>query len=526
MDALHPTPRAVTAESASRQPAGASARLRGALPPILLAAGFALAFGHLVGFDPDAQLRGHVRGLEGWLFSPNGDSPAFLLGVTAVLLYMRYPMLRAGFEGPAAPWAAAAFALPAVALHAWGEYVDGPQLHILSLSLALLAAGAALSGRRGIAAASVPAALLLLAVPLPAAWINEVVFPLQLAVARVAAWMVRLFGISAVTSGELILTPGAVFQVIESCSGLRSISTLTMAAVLYGQLFRTPRARALLLVALAPAVGLFVNQLRVLSIIFVPHSDVWSVHLTQGLVMIVVGVLLIAALDTALARWLPERSGERARVRRGQLPRWSRVTVVLVGLLGLWLARVVIDPWPIPNDDRRSLVSLPMALSHLRTKGSRVDDQHLGSVRFSERTALEFDHSDRRVRLFVGIDDRRSPFQSGRSDKTLLPGSGWWVRSRTRADFEPAGPVDLAIVERQGAQRMVVRWERGIGSLGEETLRALLGLDRSPLRRTAPAAVVRLEVPLRGDADHAAAKQALRAAIAELYPLLAPFGAT
>jgi len=36
---------------------------------------------------------------------------------------------------------------------------------------------------------------------------------------------------------DLILTPKRIFQVIESCSGLRSIETLTMSAVLYSELF-------------------------------------------------------------------------------------------------------------------------------------------------------------------------------------------------------------------------------------------------------------------------------------------------
>ena len=49
-------------------------------------------------------------------------------------------------------------------------------------------------------------------------------------------------------SGDQILHSGQVFQIIETCSGLRTAETLTMLAVLMVDLFRRRGAHALILI--------------------------------------------------------------------------------------------------------------------------------------------------------------------------------------------------------------------------------------------------------------------------------------
>ena len=105
---------------------------------------------------------------------------------------------------------------------------------------------------------------------------------------------------------------GKIFQVIESCAGLRSIETLMMSAVVYAEIFGRRGPHALILVVAAPLLGVLVNLIRVLSLVASPFSNIDPVHTLQGIAMIVVGVLLIAFLDFLLDKLLPPAHSRRS----------------------------------------------------------------------------------------------------------------------------------------------------------------------------------------------------------------------
>lgn len=83
---------------------------------------------------------------------------------------------------------------------------------------------------------SVPLALLVLAVPIPAIIFNKIAFPLQLFASRCAVWAMRGFDIPVLRQGNVIefLPFGAnetkKLEVVEACSGIRSLMTLVTLA--------------------------------------------------------------------------------------------------------------------------------------------------------------------------------------------------------------------------------------------------------------------------------------------------------
>src|SRR4030095_4686004 len=85
----------------------------------------------------------------------------------------------------------------------------------------------------------VPLVLLLLAIPIPAIVFNKVAFPLQLFASRVAVWAMRLFDIPVLRKGNIIeLMPlnaheTKKLEVVEACSGIRSLMTLLTLAVVF-----------------------------------------------------------------------------------------------------------------------------------------------------------------------------------------------------------------------------------------------------------------------------------------------------
>lgn len=117
----------------------------------------------------------------------------------------------------------------------------GAELFLQRTSLVVMLAGIVLYfwGVSVLRLVMVPLFLLLLAIPIPAIIFNKIAFPLQLFASRCAVWAMSVFEIPVLRQGNVIeLMPlGAretkKLEVVEACSGIRSLMTLlTLAVVL------------------------------------------------------------------------------------------------------------------------------------------------------------------------------------------------------------------------------------------------------------------------------------------------------
>ncbi|MGI8542914.1 MAG: exosortase/archaeosortase family protein, partial [Aridibacter sp.] len=117
----------------------------------------------------------------------------------------------------------------------------GAELFVQRISFVLMIAGIIIYflGTTIFRMLSVPFVLFLLAVPIPQIIFNKIAFPLQIYASQFAVWGIRLFGMPTVRKGNVIeiLPEGAVqiiaLEVVEACSGIRSLMTLmTLALVL------------------------------------------------------------------------------------------------------------------------------------------------------------------------------------------------------------------------------------------------------------------------------------------------------
>ncbi|MDQ2921419.1 MAG: exosortase [Acidobacteriota bacterium] len=117
----------------------------------------------------------------------------------------------------------------------------GAELFMQRTSLALMLAATVLYfwGFALLRLLVVPLFLLLLAIPIPAIVFNKIAFPLQLFASRCAVWAMMVFHIPVLRQGNVIeLMPrGAIetkkLEVVEACSGIRSLMTLVTLAVVF-----------------------------------------------------------------------------------------------------------------------------------------------------------------------------------------------------------------------------------------------------------------------------------------------------
>lgn len=502
-------------DAADRAGQGSDAtRIAGWLGLVGLAA---FAFWPLLSFDPRAGVVRATSGIEGALFEPAGSDPRLIAALAAWLLVTRRGRLAAAWrDGLGDARLGGGLLVGSLAVAAWATWVSAPDLLIHSLQLFVLGMAAMLGGPAGLRAVWLPTAFLLLAMPTPAALLNGLLLPLQLATVQACAKALQAIGLEAWGVGDQLLMRRGIFHVIESCSGVRLMQTLVMASVVYAELFGRGVTRALVLLALAPAVGLVVNFARILSIVFNPYGSISSVHTTQGVAMVVVGVLLLAGIDHGLERVrpsLPRQAGERAPLLAMQLDRRWVASALGLASIATW---VWLGPhWTPPETGPSPIWELPDPIDGLHANGETLDLVFLGSVYFSDRIYQTY--SSTRVgepapadvpqrtpiTLLIGEDDHLNRRGSLLSDKTAYPGRGWQLAARSRAVLSDGQPAELLLFSGTGlhgrsSRYMALHWREGFAAPAVEALRAWLGLDRSGFRRPQPARVWRVGLELDG----------------------------
>lgn len=433
---------------------------------------------------------------EGFFFEPTGGSPAFVFVITAWLFARRWRRLRAAIAHPANPVIGSLMVLGGGGLAVWAHLVGVPELALPALVVLLFGNAFLLGGRAAAKAIRMPALFLLLALPIPGIVLNQIVYPLQLATATGTAAILNSVGLATVQSADLLFQGGKVFQVIEACSGLRGIQTLLMGAFLYLELFPRSRRRSILLIALTPVLGVLVNLARVISIVLNPYSQVSAVHTLQGILMLAGGVLLLASLDRFLGWALGDAPPDPRRHPPARFSatsvRRAAVVATLAGLLAV--ATVAIPPWNPRAAQAAALAQFPSQLGGWRAEGLSIDRQFLGSTAFDEWVHRKYVRGGDEVEFFLAADRRLDPRRSLLSPKLPVTGAGWAVEREVSAD--PASGTRRFVIRGATGRRLVETRYIHLDPPLWEAAHALLGLDRSPLRRTERLIAERISTPI------------------------------
>jgi exosortase len=465
--------------------------------------------------------------VEYWLFRPGGNAPLVVIGLAGWLVYRRWWRLRTVSLQVGPLWLIVGSLVLGAGFYVWAAYTGAEDLKAVSLVLNAVGLIALHWGVPGLRALWLPLVFVLFCIPAPAPLLLAVIWKLQLWTADLAGWFLYLLGIPALVSGDLIFRASETFQVIEGCSGMRSIEILTMLTLLLVDLFRRTGAHAIILIVLAPLVAFALNGLRVLTLILNPHSEIVSIHNLQGIAILLVGLLIIYGLDGLLERFTELDSGpadlpDTSRSRSHAFPSQAAVGVLLAVGLMAHLSSWVTPTWQRPKVDRRVLSrGFDAAMSDWSFEDLEANHVFEGSARYGEAVYESRDLGTGHVTIWVGRSDFAQRGGSVMSPKTALPGPGWRVRQEQRIAL---GAQSIAGVERimeKGKQRMLVRhWYQGSRGLLGETFRSFIALDRSAWSRAEPMLAVRLSTPLLSRSDKARA--AARALLDRVYDRLAP----
>lgn len=272
---------------------------------------------------------------QDWWTDENYSHGLLIPLIIGYMLWMERETLRRAATRPRLWWGIAFITAALVAL--WTG-TAGAELFVQRVSLVLMLAGVVLyfRGFSLLRLTLVPLALLLLAIPIPAIIFNQIAFPLQLFASRAAVWVMRAFDIPVLRQGNVIeLMPRGAsvskkMEVVEACSGIRSLMTLATLAVVFayftypgrgegssGETARRTRPlasfrsysfwRSFLLVVSAVPIAIVTNALRVSGTGVLTHYFGSKVadgffHYFSGWIVYLFAFLLLLALGWALER--------------------------------------------------------------------------------------------------------------------------------------------------------------------------------------------------------------------------------
>lgn len=197
-----------------------------------------------------------------WWGDPNFSHGFLIPPLAGYLIWQRKEKLVAT---PARPsnWGLL-IAVAAAALLFLGSL--GAELFLTRVSLVLMLAALLVffAGWKGLSLLAVPLAVLLLMIPVPQVVFNQVAFPLQLTASRFASGCLSSLGVPVLREGNLILLPNNVtLEVVEACSGIRSLMSLLSLGVAYSYFFESSLAVRWILIGATIPIAVMANGLRI-----------------------------------------------------------------------------------------------------------------------------------------------------------------------------------------------------------------------------------------------------------------------
>jgi exosortase len=440
--------------------------------------------------------------IETWLFRPSQLPLPLVLAVAGWLCWRRRDRLAARAD---APWRAGAigFAAAGTLFYLWAVLTRASDLLLVSLAANGIAFGCAAAGRAGARALRLPALALLLGLQIPAPLRSETVWFLQRATASGAERVLSAIRGDFVNDGVILRSAEHSFHVIDGCSGLQGIATLALVAVIVGELHGLSRGRRLRLFAVSPVLGYALNVVRIAYVASSSNPEAYAGaqgnHTPQGLALLAVGTALLYALGRAWAKPGP-RSGDAetsSRSDRGAT-RWRAALV----LAGLSLASLALPPFP-PRDRDFEPQTIPFPASRAGwTSEAITGDPYFiapplpGQLLYRRYTRSDDPQLIDVVDVLIALDPEQ--FDTGSelwSSKLRWPGPDWSLEQERRArlwDLDREADFAIGARSTQPERAVVYAWTIRDEGLACESLRALLALEASPLRRERKRVAVRI----------------------------------
>jgi len=177
----------------------------------------------------------------------------------------------------------------------------------MSLVVVLFGACLLLFGAKVLKGLSTALLYLVFMVPVPAIIYDTLSMPLKLFMTKAAVAALHFVNVMVLREGNQLLFPNITLEVVDACSGLRSLVSMLALAVAIGLLFEKKTLNIVLLAVLAVPVAIFVNAMRVfVTGVLAQHIGVSAAegffHEFTGMTFFAAGIVLLFAIHLLLRK--------------------------------------------------------------------------------------------------------------------------------------------------------------------------------------------------------------------------------
>jgi len=156
-----------------------------------------------------------------------------------------------------------------------------------------------------------PVFLLLFMFPIPLYVYQKMTIPLQMLATQVAATGLETLGIPVLQDGNVLTLADHQLDVVEACSGIRSLLSLTFLAVAYGRLFETRTWVKIALVVSTVPIAIVCNAARItltgILTQYKPEIAEGAYHSFEGWVIFMFEMVVLLGFHRLLS-WFGKRS--------------------------------------------------------------------------------------------------------------------------------------------------------------------------------------------------------------------------
>ena len=273
-----------------------------------------------------------------WWTDENYSHGLLVPFVIAFIVWREWDALKNKVTDPA-KWLGGATILLSILMLLAGTL--GAELFTQRMSMLLMLAGIIIYflGTRILNLLAVAFALLLLAIPIPQIIFNRIAFPLQIWASQMAVWGIRVFSVPTLRNGNVIdiLPKGSTqtisLEVVEACSGIRSLMTLVTLALILAYFTRRDETgrianfstsdflRAVILMLSAIPIAVLTNAARVtatgvMTYYYGKQATGSTIHDVSGWLVYLVALALLIGVNFILKKIFYRRDAETQKAVR------------------------------------------------------------------------------------------------------------------------------------------------------------------------------------------------------------------
>jgi len=170
-----------------------------------------------------------------------------------------------------------------------------------------------LAGWQMLHAVSFPLGYLMWAIPIPVIIYNQITFPLQLIASRMATAWLEVVHVPVLRDGNILVMSNYSLEVVEACSGIRSLMTLMALAVAYGYLVSPQRWVRYVLATFMVPIAIITNAIRIVVAGILAHrfgsaAAEGFLHEFSGWAIFLVALVLMFG-----SYWILRRTGRQRK---------------------------------------------------------------------------------------------------------------------------------------------------------------------------------------------------------------------